>query len=412
MKAEIVSVGTELLLGQIANTDAQYLSEQLSSLGIDTHYHHVVGDNALRLQKLLKMVMRRCDIIITTGGVGPTMDDLTKETVAEVFGLDMVLDPQSLEDIKGYFKSVHKDMSANNEKQAMFPEGAIILKNKQGTAPGCIVEAQGVSVIILPGPPRELTEMFEKGVLPYLQDKAGYIIKSKKLKFFGIGESSLESQIIDLIEEQDNPTIATYASTGEVMVRVTAKAKDEREADRLLEPVVEAIDERCGQYRYAADGESLAEAVVKKLIDAQCTVSTAESCTGGMLSSMIVDVSGASSVFNESFVTYSNASKIKRLGVPADMIEKFGAVSRQTAEAMARGLYYNSRSDIAIAITGVAGPEGSEAKPAGLIYLCLYDGNVAKVKELNLKRDRNVNRRLTCLHALDMIRKHLDERLN
>lgn len=408
MRAEIIAVGTEILLGQIVNSDAQYLSRQLSELGIDVFYHHVVGDNKGRLIELIKSIMERTDIIITTGGLGPTADDITKEAIAQALGLDMELDKDSLGRIGCYFKKVHRNMTLNNKKQAYFPKGSIIFKNDRGTAPGCAIEAGDKSIIILPGPPRELNHMYENYVRPYLIKKTGWIIKSNMLKVIGIGEAELESILMDLIEKQGNPTIATYASSGEVMVRVTAKAETDEQAETLLKPVVENIYDRIGDYIYSKDGQTLQEHIVDKLTTMNLKLSIAESCTGGMLSSMIVDIPGASHVLDNCIVSYSNTVKQNILGVNALTIEKYGAVSRETAREMAKASYKASDADISLSITGIAGDKiRYSSKPQGLVYICLYDGTDYCDLKLNLGGDRNYNRRIACMRAMDLLRKHL-----
>lgn len=410
MKAEIVSVGTELLMGQIANTDAQYLSKQLNELGIDVYYHNVVGDNSERLKELLTMVLDRSDIIITTGGIGPTQDDLTKETIAEYFGLEMVVDEESLKNIKNFFQSIHKDATTNNYKQAYFPKGSIILDNGCGTAPGCILEVDGKIVIVLPGPPNELQHMFTTKVLPYLQGKTGYVIKSCMIKIFGIGESELEQRLIELISSQTNPTLATYASAGEVTLRITAKETSDKLANDLLTPVIEKVKSMLGNNIYSLEGKSMPEVVYELLKNYNKKVAFAESCTGGMLSSQMVDIPGSSSVLDMSVISYSNEAKINNLGVSEELLNKHGAVSSEVAFEMAKGIINISRADIAVSITGIAGPDGgTDTKPVGLVYICLYDGSKKYIRKLNFVRGRNYNRKFACLHALDMIRMHLLE---
>ena len=408
MKAEIIGVGTELLMGQIANTDAQFLSQQLSELGIDVFYHHVVGDNMARLVELIRKVIGRSDILITTGGLGPTQDDLTKDGVAEAFGLKMTKDEASANKLNTFFRSIHRDITINNFRQAYFPEGAKILKNEKGTAPGCILERGNKTVIVLPGPPRELNHMFLKEVKPYLLEKSGYVIKSNLIKVFGIGESDLEDRLMEFIKKQNNPTLATYASAGEVSLRVTAKAKSEIEARALLKPVVENIKEHIGDSIYSTGGETMPEVVFKLLKERGKKIAFAESCTGGMLSSMIVDIPGSSEVLDMSVVSYSNESKAETLGVNEKTLTAHGAVSEQTVMEMARGLLNISRADIAVSVSGLAGPDGgTEDKPVGLVYICLHDGQRHYIRKLNFARDRNYNRQYSCLHALDMIRRYL-----
>lgn len=408
MNAEIVAVGTELLMGMIANTDAQFLSQQLSELGVNVYAHSVVGDNAGRLKNTLDIALSRADIVITTGGLGPTMDDLTKETVAEYWGLPLRLHQPSLDLIREFFKGRGLCMTPNNEKQASFPEGARILPNHNGTAPGCIVEKEGKAIIVLPGPPRELMPMFLESVRPYLLERSGYALTSRVLKITGIGESEAEYRIRDLVEGQTNPTVAPYAAPGDLTLRVTARTARGEDPQALLEPMVAAIRERLGEHIYSESGQSLAQAVVEMLDRRGKTLSTAESCTGGMLASMLIDVPGASRVYREGFVTYSNEAKTSRLGVPAETLERLGAVSEETARAMALGLRERTGADFAVATTGVAGPEGgTPEKPVGLVYTAVADAAGCRVVRNQLRRDRAYNRAMTCLIALRMVREEL-----
>jgi len=394
-------------MGQIANTNAMFLSRELSELGIDVHYHHVVGDNQDRLVELLNMVLNRCDLVITTGGIGPTMDDLTKESVAEVFSKPMILDEESKNGIENFFSVIHRDMTINNLKQAYFPKGAKILKNPNGTAPGCIVKDNGKMVVVLPGPPMEMQPMFLNHVIPYLSDHTGDVIRSKHIKIFGIGESSLETALMHLIENQTNPTLATYATKGELLLRVTAKANTEDEAISLLEPVSNEITSILGEKIYSYTNESLPEVIINILYEKNMHVSFAESCTGGMLTGMLVDVPGSSKVLNESFVTYSNEAKMKRLNVKEDTLSKYGAVSEETAKEMAMGLYNATDCDIAVSVTGIAGPDDSGDKKAGLVYISLYDGKELKTIKYQGRSNREYNRRFSSLNAFNMIRLHL-----
>jgi len=409
MKAEIITVGTELLLGYVVNTDAQYLSRELSELGIDVFYHHVVGDNRERLAELIRKVYDRSDIIILTGGLGPTEDDITKETMAEVFGLNLVLHEPSLQNLNCFFHKINRNCTPNNRKQAYFPENCTIFKNDRGTAPGCGIEIAGKTIIILPGPPRELTHMFANEVKPYLEKKSGFVLKTSMLKVIGIGEAELEHLLIDIIDNQTNPTIATYASAGEVSLRITAKAGNGQEAERMLNPVVKSVYSRIGEYIYSDSGATLQEHIVDRLSSMDMRLSLAESCTGGMLASMIVDVPGASKVLDNCIVSYSNEAKMTLLEVSADTLEKFGAVSAETAREMAKNSFDLSNSDLSLSITGIAGDKNVYSdKPIGLIYICLYDGRKYHEQALNLNRDRNFNRLMTCMRALDMVRRYLN----
>lgn len=405
MNAEIVAVGTELLLGQIANTDAQFLSRELSELGVNVYAHSVVGDNPGRLRTALSIALERADIVITTGGLGPTMDDITKETIAGYWGFPMVPDQPTLDRIEAYFCSRGRQMTPNNRKQALFPEGAAILPNPHGTAPGCILEKDGKTIIVLPGPPHEMKPMFIESVRPYLMERSGYVLTSVVLKATGIGESDAEHRIRDIVEAQTNPTIAPYAAPGDLTLRITARTARGEDPQALLRPVVAAVRERLGGYIYSESGQSLPEAVVEMLAARGSTLAVAESCTGGMLCSMIVDVPGASRVFTEGFVTYSNEAKTARLGVPADILARYGAVSEETAGAMARGLRQRSGTDYAVAITGIAGPGGGAAdKPVGLVYIAVDSARQLAVERAMLRTQRDYNRKMACQIALRMVR--------
>lgn len=407
MIAEILCIGTELLMGQVVNTDAQFLSQQLSRMGIGVYRHTTIGDNPQRLRETFLTALDRSDIVITTGGLGPTMDDLTKETIADALGLKMVLHPESLETLRQWFQRFNRPMTPNNERQAWFPEGAIVLRNERGTAPACVVEAQGKAIIILPGPPRELTWIFENEVVPYLQRRVNSHFHTVNLRFFGIGESELEHRIKDMMEAQSNPTIAPYCATGEVMLRVTASAPTEEEARALAHPVCAQILDRVGQFLYTDRWDSLAETVVHLLAERRHTLCTAESCTGGMLASAIVDVPGCSAVMAGGVVSYSNEVKQNLLGVQEDTLRQYGAVSEQTAQEMALGALRAVPADYALATTGIAGPDGGTAeKPVGLVYIALARKNgETQVRRLLLQnRERAFVRHVTCLNALDMLR--------
>ncbi len=408
MNAEILAVGTELLMGQIANTNAQYLSRRLADLGIKVYYHSVVGDNPGRLKESLKLALDRSDIVITTGGLGPTQDDLTKETIAEAMGKKLVLNQESYERIKHFFERLNRKMADNNAKQAYLPEGSTVIPNPNGTAPGCIIASEGKTIIMLPGPPKEMIPMFEGTVFPYFETKTGQVIASRMLKVFGIGESEMVMRIIDLIQGQANPTIAPYVGLGEVIIRVTAGCRNRCEAEELLEPVIQRIRERLGDFVYATNGENMEDVVVKLLLDRKSTLSTAESCTGGLLASKLVSVPGVSQVFNRGFVTYSNEAKIEELGVSPETLEQYGAVSPETAEEMVRGLAKRAGTNAAISVTGVAGPDGGTAeKPVGLVYVsAILDGRV-ETRKLNLIGDRERIRNVSCLNALDLLRRML-----
>lgn len=408
MNAEILSVGTELLLGQIVNTDAQFLSRQLAELGIDVYAHSVVGDNAGRLRAALDVALNRSDIVITTGGLGPTMDDLTKETIAEYWGLKLVPHQPSLDAMREFFTRTGRTMTANNEKQALFPEDAIVLDNPHGTAPGCILTREDKTIIILPGPPHELQPMFINLVRPYLMERSGHRITSVFLKVCGIGESEVEYRLRDIVAGQSNPTIAPYASPGDVMLRVTARTALGEDPDRLLKPVVEAIHARLDPYVYSDSGESLAECVVGLMTRRGLTLSIAESCTGGLLSSMVVDVPGASAVLDQCIVAYSNRAKVDRLAVPQALIDRHGAVSEEVARAMAEGVRRLSGTDYAVSTTGISGPGGgTPRKPVGLVYIAVADREGCVVERYVMPRSRSAHRTVTALHGLRMLRERI-----
>jgi len=409
MNAEIIGVGSELLLGQIVNTDAQYVSQKLSELGINVYYHTVVGDNAERLKDVLALAHERSDLIITTGGLGPTMDDLTKETVADFLGLPMILDQESLEGIHCLFHTRGWPMAPNNDKQAMFPEGAQILPNPNGTAPGAIVEKDGRTYVILPGPPNELNPMFDDHVMAYLSKKTGYVIHSRVLKIYGMGESSVEDAIQDILKEQTNPTIAPLAKMGEVTLRLTVRCEKGDDADALLDPVENEIRDRLGDVVYGVDDDDLASVLIASLRQQGKTLALAESCTGGLVSKMITDIPGCSDVFREGLVTYSNKAKASRLHVAT--VPQYGAVSEETAAAMLAGLLESGDADFGAAITGIAGPGGgTEEKPVGLVYIAVGDRVSHQVYTCHFHRDRERIRHAAALFTLDKLRRWVNRK--
>lgn len=406
MTAEILAVGTELLMGQIANTNAQYISQRLAELGISVYFHSVVGDNPVRLEETLKRALERSDIVITTGGLGPTKDDLTKEVIANTMNRKLVFHEEIFEQVREFFMRKHRVMVKNNEKQAYLPDNSLIIPNPNGTAPGCIIEEGNKAVIMLPGPPKEMQPMFNDTVFPYLKQKTGLVLVSKMLKIFGIGESEMESRLIDLVEKQSNPTIAPYVSQGEVTVRVTARCADREEATKLLSPVVNEIKKRLGSFVYAEDGESLEEVVFKLLRENKLVAATAESCTGGLLAGRITSLPGASGVFERGFITYSNQSKVDELGVRQETIDKFGAVSRETALEMVNGLRKKTSAQVCISITGIAGPNGGTPdKPVGLVYIGVSVGDRVVCQSFELMGNRERIRNDACMRALDIVRR-------
>lgn len=408
MKAEILAVGTELLMGQIVNTNAQYISSKMPEAGVGVYYHSVVGDNPDRLEDSLKLALERCDIVITTGGLGPTQDDLTKETISRVCGKKLVIHEESLNKIKNYFSRLGRQMTPNNEKQAYMPEGCIVLKNNNGTAPGCIIEMGEKAVIMLPGPPVEMKPMFLDYVMPYFKNKGAYSLESVILRVFGIGESAMETKIMDLIDGQTNPTIATYAKEGEVTIRVTASVPMGQSAEQILMPVVNEIKRRTGENLYSDKDETLDSVAAGLLLENNITIATAESCTGGLISEMLTDVPGISKVFMGGAVTYSNEAKMEYLGVKEQTLKAYGAVSRETAAEMAEGIRKRLKTDIGISVTGIAGPGGgTDEKPVGLVYVGLSGDGGTITKELRLSGNRKKIRTITALNVFDLIRRHV-----
>jgi nicotinamide-nucleotide amidase len=407
MNCEILSVGTELLLGDILNTNAQYIGKRLSDLGIFVYHQTVVGDNPERLKEAYKIAFSRSDLVITTGGLGPTKDDLTKEIAFQYFNKESVLHEESFKYIEDLFKRSNRTMSDSNKKQAFFPMDAIVLKNNNGTAPGCIIEDKGKVLIMLPGPPREMKPMFEDSVTPYLSKFSDNILVSKVLRVFGLGESAAADMLGDLLGNE-NPTIAPYAKEGEVTFRITAKAKSQEEAKELIEPIEKQVREILGDNVYGEGDTSLEEVLGNFLLENQLTIATAESCTGGMVAARLINYPGISSCFLDGVVSYSNESKVARLGVKEETLEKFGAVSHQAAEEMAIGISKTSGAHIGLSTTGIAGPGGgTEEKPVGLVYVGIcYKGEVV-TRELNLSGDRQKIRERTTMMLLDMLRREL-----
>ncbi|MCI8518136.1 MAG: competence/damage-inducible protein A [Hungatella sp.] len=412
MTVEVISVGTELLLGNIVNTNACFLAQRCALLGLSMYNQTVVGDNPKRLGEAVREALLRADLVILTGGLGPTEDDLTKETCAQVLELPLVEDSHTRQRIEEYFKnSIFKEIPDNNWKQAMIPEGAMVLDNDNGTAPGLILEKDHRRLILLPGPPEEMIPLFQGQVEPYLQKLRPELIASRMVKICGKGESQVEKELLDLIDGQTNPTIATYAKTGEVHVRVTACAPNQEVADRLIRPVVKEIKKRFGICVYSTkEEETLEMTVVRLLKKHELTVATAESCTGGLVAGRIVNVPGASDVFREGFVTYSNKAKRKHLDVSKSTIKKYGAVSKETAREMAVGGVFATDSDICVAITGLAGPDGgTEEKPVGLVYMACCMGDHVMTEKYQFKGNRDKIREQSVVRALDLVRRMILE---
>ncbi|YCA42506.1 competence/damage-inducible protein A [Bacillus sp. JZ8] len=398
MNAEIIGVGSELLLGQIANTNAQFLSKQLASLGVNVYYHTVVGDNPKRLETAIEAAKERADLLVFTGGLGPTKDDLTKETVAKSLGRSLVSHEESLSSIKDYFVKTKRVMTPNNEKQALVVEGSDVLLNDHGMAPGMYIEADGKTYIMLPGPPKEMKPMFENYAKPHILDRLGVKdqIISRVLRFFAIGESQLETEIEDLLEAQSNPTIAPLAGDGEVTLRLTAKHETEEGALALLKEIEDKIQERVGEYFYGYDQTTLFSEALKKLGEKNWTLASAESLTGGLFSERMTSISGSGEHMRGSIVTYHDNIKEHVLGVDTDVLQKHGAISEQCARQMAEKIKEKFNTSVGISFTGVAGPNTAEGHPVGHVFVGLaIEGKETVVHELNLQGTREGIRKRT-----------------
>lgn len=411
MISSILSTGTELLFGQVVNTNTSYLTKELNTIGHDVYYHFTVGDNLNRMKEILLYALEKSDIVIITGGLGPTQDDITRELVSEIMDEELIIDKDSLIHIEKFFSKINKIMTENNIRQAYLPKNSIVLENEMGTAPGFIVEKNGKIIVCLPGPPKEMIHMFKHKALAFLKSKTDFVIYWKLLRFFGIGESSLENELMDLITKQKDPTIATYVKEGEVMVRVTSKKKTMEEAKISVEGMCEQIKNRIGEYLYSEDDQELVSVVVKSLLENNISLSSCESCTGGLFASAVTDIPGASTIFNRGIIAYCDEAKISELNVDPNIIEKFGAVSFETAKAMVLGLKKKTESRICISVTGIAGPAGgSIEKPVGLVYIALtFDGEF-HCEEFKLRSNaRQWIRGYTVLLMFNMILKLLKE---
>lgn len=405
MNCELISVGTEILLGDIVNTNSQYLSKRLADLGIGVLHQSTVGDNRERLLRAIDEAFRENDLIILTGGLGPTPDDLTKEVCAEYFGLPMYIDEAIADKIKGYFVKKGLEMPESNLKQALIPESSITLQNNNGTAPGSIIEKDGKIAVILPGPPFEMKPMFEEGAVPFLRKYSEHIILSHNVRTFGIGESAMSERVSHLLENA-NPSVAPYAKSGEALLRVTAKAHNEKEAEKLISPVLDEIKKLLGDSIYGIDVGSVEEATVKLLREKGLTVAFAESCTGGYCAKRITDIAGASEVIHCSVVSYSNDIKNKVLGVKKAHLDKYTAVSGVVAAEMAKGIKEMSGADFGVSVTGYAGPyyEGCTDE-IGTIYIAVTDGEHVWLKKLSTGRtDREYNRYVSASNAVNEVR--------
>lgn len=408
---EILSVGTEILLGDILNTNSRYLSVELAKIGISVLRHTTVGDNAERLAAALTAALERSDIVIATGGLGPTADDITRDVCCEVMGFGTVFNREIADGIKKYFEGRGIPMPENNLRQAYVPVGGEVFENKNGTAPGIGMKKNGKCVVILPGPPYEMAPMYHECVVPYLAEYSDGIIVSKTVRTMCIGESAMAERVADLLEGE-NPTVAPYAKKGEALLRVTAKAETEAEAQAMLEPVIAEIRNRLGDVVYGIDSESIEQRVVELLKKNKMTLATAESCTAGYIPKRITDIAGASSVFEYGAITYSNDVKEKVLGVRHETLVAYGAVSEQTVTEMAAGIRRVSGADIGIAVTGIAGP-GSDGtnKPVGLCFIALNASDAQICEKIETGRnDREYNRYVTASRALNLVRRYLEKK--
>ncbi|WP_078546993.1 competence/damage-inducible protein A [Litchfieldia alkalitelluris] len=392
MNAEIIAVGSELLLGQIVNSNAQFLSKQLAEIGVNVYYHTVVGDNPHRLTEVIKVAQSRSNLIVFTGGLGPTKDDLTKETIAKLLNRKLVSDSYALESIEQYFARVNRMMTENNKKQALVLEGSTILQNDHGMAPGMALEIEEITYMLFPGPPKELNPMFLSYGKSFLLNQLGFVeqIESRVLRFFGIGESQLETDLVDLIDQQTNPTIAPLAADGEVTLRLTAKHQSSEQSKKLLDDIEAKITERVGPYLYGYGNSSLVVEAISKLKENDLKVASAESLTGGLFSEMLTNEAGASKVFSGTVVCYSNEVKRNVLQVNQDILLKEGSVSESCAKALAENVQRLMGADIGISFTGVAGPEELEGKSVGTVYIGLAIKNKpTKVISLKLAGTRS-----------------------
>ena len=410
---EILSVGTEILLGDILNTNSRYLSQELAKLGISVLRHTTVGDNADRLAAALGTALERSNIVLATGGLGPTADDITRDVCCSVMGFELEFNQGIADKIKAYFESKSIDMPESNLRQAYVPKGGVFFENNNGTAPGLGMKKNGKCVVILPGPPYEMAPMYQESVVPYLAEYADGIIVSHTIRTMGIGESAMAETVADFLENA-NPTVAPYAKKGEALLRVTAKAASKSEAEALCAPVIDEIKQKLGSFVYGIDSESIEERVVELLKKNNLTIATAESCTAGYIPKRITDIAGASSVFEFGAITYSNEMKEKILGVKPGTLAAHGAVSKETATEMAAGIRRVSGADIGISVTGIAGP-GSDgtAKPVGLCYIAINAEDYQYCEKIETgKNNREYNRYVTASRALNLARIYIERKEN
>lgn len=412
MNAEIIAVGSELLLGQIANTNAKFISSQLSELGINVYYHSVIGDNGGRLKKAIEIAESRADLIIFSGGLGPTKDDLTKETIAEHLNVPLVFDEKALEAIEKFFTNQGRPLTENNRKQALVLQGSEVLVNHHGLAPGMLLQKGGRTYILLPGPPKELEPMFQFEAKPKLASliSKGGIILSHVLRFYGIGEAELETKIQHILDAQSNPTIAPLASDGEVTLRITAKADSKAEAWELINEKKREILSIVGKYNYGVDDDTLASKAVEMLLQNKLTISAAESLTAGLFQSELAEIPGVSGTLVGGMVTYTEEAKIQQLGIPKELLNQYGIVSSECAASMARNVREKFGTDIGIGLTGAAGPEPHDGEPAGTIWIGIAIGEDVVTRKLQLSGLRNTNRLRTVKYTLSYLIRLLEEK--
>jgi nicotinamide-nucleotide amidase len=405
---EIISVGTELLLGHVTNTDARDISELLSKIGINVLYHTVVGDNPERVRKAVEVAKGRADIIITTGGLGPTCDDLTKQLLAESFGLQLIPDKAEMDGLYDYINK-GRMLTPNNLNQAYLPEGCTVFHNLWGTAPGCAFEAQGKTVIMMPGPPKECVPMFKTYGLPYLQKLSGAHIVSHTVNIFGLGESTVDDMFADEMNAMTNPSMAPYAKECDCLLKITAKAATVEEAEEMISPVLEEVKTKLGDMVYGVDADCLEEALLKLLENKHLTIATAESCTGGYIAKRFTDLPGASRFFMGGMVTYTNEAKAKLLGIDPELIDIKGAVSFEVAKEMAERCRSILGADIGIGVTGLAGPDGDGVNEVGTVFVSMATADKTYVKELHMgaHHTRSFIRRMSGNHAFDMMRRYI-----
>ena len=409
--AEIIAIGTELLLGNVANTDAQMISEALSTVGVNVLYHTAVGDNAQRLAEVTEIARKRVDLLIFTGGLGPTYDDFTKDVVCRTFGKELVFFPDAAQTIQHYYDTVFcRPMPEGTLRQAWLPEGCTFFRNDAGTAPGCVFEADGITVVLLPGVPSECTYMTQQQLLPWLRSRSPQVILSRDIRIFGLSEPKVQAMLGEVMDEAVNPSLAPYAKTGEVMLRMTTKADTEEECRRLMEPMLAQVRTILGDHIYGEDVGSLEEVVVKLLREKKMTLSAAESCTGGLIAKRLTDIPGASAAFRGGVVSYTNEVKHAVLGVPQELLDTYGAVSAPVAKAMAEGARRITGADLALSVTGVAGPDKDDrGNEVGTVFVGLSSPENTTVQQLALGRGRERIRTMAAHYALDMVRRYLTD---